>query len=189
MNLQNVSFIALLTVVSLVFLGLMADFLQPIFWAATLAVIFHPVFVRLLIMFRQRRSIAAMLTLLVICLTVLLPAWFVASSVINEASLLYMRIQSGEIEPGEALVWLQSTLPPVNAFLERIGITPEQLSQNLSAAAMKASQFIGTAAIKTGQNAVRFSVMFILMLYVLFFFPSRRRRSPRCNSSRFTTGR
>ncbi len=170
MNLQNASFIVLLAVVSLTFFGLLEDFFQPIFWAATLAVIFHPVFTRVMLMFRQHRSVAAFVTLLIICLTVLLPAWFVASAVVNEAALLYARIQSGEIDPSKALEWLQTTLPPVNAFLDRIGLSPDQLSENLSSAAITASQFIGSVAFKAGQNAVRFSVMFLLMLYVLFFF-------------------
>ena len=59
MNLQKVSFIALLTAVSLAFLGLLADFLQPVFWAATLAVLFHPVFTKLLHLTRNRRALTA----------------------------------------------------------------------------------------------------------------------------------
>ena len=42
MNFQTASFIGLLTLVTLVFFGLVADFAQPIFWAAILAVIFYP---------------------------------------------------------------------------------------------------------------------------------------------------
>ena len=169
MNLQNISFIVLLSVVSLAFVGLLIDFLHPIFWAATLAVLFHPVFTRLLRFFSQKRSLAAFLTLLLICFTVLLPAWFVASSVVSEASILYTRIETGEINPAILFDWVRANLPAVNAFFERIGVTAEEVKANLSGAAIKGSQYVGSLAIKAGQNAVRFSIMFCLMLYVLYF--------------------
>ena len=71
MNLETRSFLILLVAVTLAFLALLADFAQPIFWAAALAVIFHPVHIRVLARVGRRQSIAALLTLLVIILTVL----------------------------------------------------------------------------------------------------------------------
>jgi predicted PurR-regulated permease PerM len=170
MNLQNVSFIALLAAVSLAFVGLLSDFLQPIFWAATLAVLFYPVYTPLLDLTRGRRGLAAGLTLIVICCTVLAPAWFMVSSVISEAALLFVRINSGEINIGATINWLQSSLPAVNTFFDSIGITSEEINRNLTSAAIKSSQFIGTLTLQAGQNAVRFGAMFFLMLYVLFYF-------------------
>lgn len=170
MNLQTASFIGLLAIVTIAFFGLLADFIQPIFWAATLAVLFHPVFVRVQALTRGRESASAFLTLIVICITVLIPAWFIAAAVVSEAAALYDRVQSGDINPAGVLEWLRSVLPVVNDLLDRAGITPEQVKENLSTAAVTGSRFIGSLAITAGQNAVRFSVMFFLMLYVLYFF-------------------
>ena len=77
MNLETRSFIALLLLVTVLFGVLVVDFFQPVFWAAALAVIFHPVENRILAAGGGRKSVAAFLTLLVICLTVILPLWFV----------------------------------------------------------------------------------------------------------------
>ncbi|MDP6436557.1 MAG: AI-2E family transporter [Gammaproteobacteria bacterium] len=170
MNLQNASFIGLLALVTLAFLGLLADFVQPIFWAATLAVLFHPAFIRILAVVKDRNSPAAFLTLLLICITVIIPTWFIASAVVTEATGLYDRIESGEINPAVWLDWLRSRLPAVNNLLDRAGITSEEVKANLSSAAVTGSRFIASLAITAGQNAVRFSVMFFLMLYVLYFF-------------------
>ena len=41
-SIQDWFFLGLVILVTLAFFGLLADFFQPIFWAATLAVIFHP---------------------------------------------------------------------------------------------------------------------------------------------------
>jgi predicted PurR-regulated permease PerM len=170
MNIQNGAFIGLLTLVTLAFFGLLADFVQPIFWAATLGVIFFPVHKRLLQLVRQRQSIAAGLTLVVICITVIIPMWFITSSVANEAALLYGKVQSGQISPDKALEWGRSHAPSTVAMLNKVGITIDEIKDGLSTAAIKGSQFIGSLAITAGQNAVRFGVMFFLMLYVLFFF-------------------
>jgi predicted PurR-regulated permease PerM len=170
MTLQNAAFIGLLTLVTLAFFGLLADFVQPIFWAATLAVLFHPVEARLSRLLPKRDSVAALLTLVVICITVIIPAWFIASAVVSEASAFYERVESGAIDPSGVIEWMRSKLPVVNGLLDRLGITQDEVKGNLSTAAVKGSQFVGSLAITAGQNAVRFSVMFFLMLYVLFFF-------------------
>jgi predicted PurR-regulated permease PerM len=170
MTLQYAAFLGLLTAVTLAFFGLLLDFVQPIFWAATLAIIFNPAHTRILALVKSRPSIAAFLTLLLIIITVLIPAWFIASSVVVEASTLYTRVQSGEVNPASVLDWARGSLPVVNDFLDRIGVTPEDVKAKLSAVAIQGSQFIGSLAITAGQNAVRFGVMFFLMVYVLYFF-------------------
>ncbi|MBS93993.1 MAG: AI-2E family transporter [Chromatiales bacterium] len=170
MNLQNASFIGLLALVTFAFFGLLADFVQPIFWAATLTVLFHPAYTRFLGIVKGRKSPAALLTLMLICITVIIPAWFIASAVVTEAADLYGRVESGEINPAVVLEWLRSSLPAVNELLDRAGITPEEVKANLSSAVVTGSRFIGSLAITAGQNAVRFSIMFFLMLYVLYFF-------------------
>jgi len=170
MTLQKAAFIALLMAVTLAFFGLLADFVQPIFWAATLAVIFNPAKIRVLRWVKGRQSVAAFLTLLFIVVTVLIPAWFIAAAVVSEASSFYTRVNSGEVNPAGVLDWLRGSLPVVNDFLDRIGASPQDLKEKLSAAAVQGSQFVGSLAITAGQNAVRFGVMFFLMIYVLYFF-------------------
>lgn len=170
MNIQKASFIALLALVTLAFFGLLADFLQPVFWAAILAIIFQPahrLFRRNVL--QRSPSLAALLTLLLILVAVIVPAGLVASAVVNEASIFYARIESGEIDPAQWLVWLREKAPELYALLERFGITPADVRENLSSAAVTGSQFVASLAITAGQNVVRFSVMFFLMLYVLYF--------------------
>lgn len=170
MTLQKAAFIGLLTAATLAFFGLLADFVQPIFWAATLAVIFNPAKIRALSLVKGRQSIAAFLTLMLIIVTVLIPAWFIAAAVVSEASAFYTRVQSGEVNPAGVLDWLRGSLPLVNDLLDRIGASPQDLKEKLSAAAVQGSQFVGSLAITAGQNAARFSVMFFLMIYILYFF-------------------
>ena len=68
------------------------------------------------------------------------------------------------------LNWARDSLPFINDLLDRIGITPEEITATISTFAIASSKFLGSWTVTAGQNIVRFTVMFLLMLYVLFFF-------------------
>ena len=168
--LQYSFFIGLVVLVTLAFLGLLSDFAQPIFWAATFGVVFHPLQTYLERLLHGRTSLAAMLTVIIVFFTVIIPALLIASVVVREAADFYARVQSGEINPQALLTWLQSLLPQMGDFVERIGFDIDGIGKNLTAAAVAGSRFVGSMALTAGQNAARFLVMFFLMLYLLFFF-------------------
>ena len=168
-KIQNAFFIGLLILVSVAFLGLLSGFFQPIFWAAIVGIIFLPVQHFLERKLAGRATLAALLTVILIFVTVLLPAMVIASAVVNEAAVLYGMIQRGEIDPGAVLRWLQEQTPQLTERAESLGIDVGGLPEKLSAAAIKGTQFIGQLALTAGQNVAGFLVMFFLMLYLLFF--------------------
>ncbi len=168
--LQYSFFIGLVVLVTLAFMGLLSDFAQPIFWAATFGVVFHPLQNYLERLLNRRNSLAAMLTVMIIFFTVIIPALFIASAVAREAADFYARVQSGEINPQALLQWVQLMLPEVGAFAAGIGFDIDGIGENLTAAAVAGSRFIGSMALTAGQSAALFLVMFFLMLYLLFFF-------------------
>jgi predicted PurR-regulated permease PerM len=170
MNLQNAAFIGLLTGVTLAFFGLLADFIQPIFWAATLTVLFAPVQQRIQTLLSQHPSLVAFLTLCFICVTVIIPLWFIASAFASQAASIYSQVESGQINAEQLLEWTRTNTPLVLEALDKIGVTVDEIKDGISTAAITSSQFIASLALTAGQNAVRFAVMFFLMLYILFFF-------------------
>jgi len=170
MSLQQSFFISTLLVVTLAFLWLISGFMMPIFWAATLAIIFYPVQQKAEAVLGERRSLASLLTLLVILFTVIVPTMLLVSAVASEAATLYSRIDSGELNPTSVIDWVQRMMPQAIAWLDEIGVDVDNIKQKLSQLAVTGSQFVGTLALTVGQNAVRFTVMFFLMLYLLFFF-------------------
>ena len=166
---QNRFFIGLLLVVSVGFAALLSGFFQPIFWAAIFGIIFMPVQQFLERKLGDRVSLAAVLTVLLIFFTVLLPAMLIASAVVNEATVLYGMIQRGEIDPGAALRWIQEQTPALTERARTMGVDVDSLPEKLQAAAVKGTQFVGQLALTAGQNVARFLVMFFIMLYLLFF--------------------
>ena len=162
-------FIGLLIAASIAFFALLLRFWQPIFWAAVIGILFRPVQTRLTSRLRGRASLAAVLTVVLIFFTVLVPAMLLASAVTVEAAGVYGRIQSGEIDLGALIRWLQNLVPQAGEWASRFGVNLNDLSQKLSSAAVKGSRFIASLALNAGQNVATFVVMFFLMLYLLFF--------------------
>jgi predicted PurR-regulated permease PerM len=166
---QKSFFIGLLILVSVAFIAMLSGFFQPIFWAATVGILFRPVERLLEKRLAGRQSLAAVLTVILIFFTVLAPAMLIASAVAGEAADIFARIQRGELDPGAVLRWTQEMTPELSAWAEKIGVDVDQMPDRLTSAAVKGSQFIGALALTAGQNVARFLVMFVLMLYLLFF--------------------
>jgi predicted PurR-regulated permease PerM len=162
-------FLGLLSTASIGFFALLIGFWEPIFWAAVIGILFRPVQNRLAARLNGQVSLAAVLTVVLILFTVLVPAMLLASAVAAEAAGVYARIQSGELDFGAAVRWVQNLLPQAGEWTSRIGVDLNELIEKLSNAAVKGSQFIASLALSAGQNLASFVVMFFLMLYLLFF--------------------
>ena len=162
-------FIGLLVVATIAFGTLLLAFWQPIFWATVVGILFLPVQEWMEARLHGRASLASVLTVVVIFSTVIVPALLLATAVAAEATSLYARIQSGELDVGALVRWVQDLMPQAGIWAQKVGIDLAELPQKLSAVAVKGSQFIASLAISAGQNVARFVVLFFLMLYLLFF--------------------
>jgi predicted PurR-regulated permease PerM len=141
-----------------------------VLWALFLAIVFWPMHAhckRLV----HRPSLAALLTLLSIVVIVILPLTLVSVSVVQEASVLYQKTKSGELQPGQYLQQVLDGLPAwVQSILRRFGVTDiPALGRQLGSILSRSSQFVTTTLLGFGQNTLNFVVSFFIMLYVLFF--------------------
>jgi predicted PurR-regulated permease PerM len=175
-TIQHAAFLALVLLTSLAFVWLIQDFAQPLFWAAILAILFHPLYRWWFEVLGHRASLAAVVTLLGIIVMVILPLSLIGLAVTREAAGLYDRIAAGEINVQTPIRVIERTLPMVAEYLARFGIDGQRISQGLSSAAVTTSRFVASQALNIGQDAFRFSVLFFLMLYLLFFFLRDGRR-------------
>lgn len=166
-TIQHASFIAILVIVTFAFLGMIRDFYQPIFWAAVLAVLFHGLQIRFRRWLRGRSSLAAVLSMMVIFLIVIVPLFFVALAVTREAVGLYERLASGK---SDLQGIIERGLPIVTEYAERYGVDLQRVQERLSEAAVAASRFIASQLVSIGQVTAEFLLKFLLMLYILFFF-------------------
>ncbi|MGI9309194.1 MAG: AI-2E family transporter, partial [Gammaproteobacteria bacterium] len=138
--LQNSFFLGLLVVVSVAFVALLADFFQPIFWAATFSIIFYPLHKRIRSRIGNHESVAALITVLLIFCTVIVPALLIGAELAREAADLYTRIETGEVDPGALIRWAEELLPQARQWTERLAIDMEQMRKNVTSAVVNGSQ-------------------------------------------------
>ena len=168
-NVERAFFFALLLAITLAFLWLIRGFLQPIFWAVALGIIVYPVHAWILPRTRERESLAAALSVTLVVIVVILPLIGIAAAVTGEGAALYQRLDAGNV--GDTLYSRAAeSMPRIVALLERLGIDPTRLESQVSAAAIGASRFVASRALSIGQDTLRVTVFFFLMLYLLFFF-------------------
>lgn len=168
-TIENNAFLILVVLTTLTFLWLIRGFMQPLLWAVVLAITFRPLHERWLRVLGSRPAWAAASTLVSIVLLVIVPLLLVGSAVVQEASAVYGRIVSGEIDVRAPLGWLWDAMPRASEHLERLGVDANRLQQGLSSTALTVSRFLASRALVIGQDAVRVTAMLFLMLYVLFF--------------------
>jgi predicted PurR-regulated permease PerM len=169
-HVERAFFIALLLVVSLAFFWLIRGFVQPIFWAVALGIVVYPLHARLSSRLRGRESLAAGLSVLAVVVVVILPLIGIGAAVATEGSALYQRLEGGGLSVGSVFSRVQENVPRVGGIIERLGVDPARLEEQLQSAAVTVSRFIAQSAVAIGQGTLRGTVFFFLMLYLLFFF-------------------
>jgi predicted PurR-regulated permease PerM len=168
---EDRAFVFLLLAVSLAFAWILRPYFGAVLWATILAIVFTPLFRRLSKSMRPRRTLAALATVLIIVVLVILPLTLVTSLLLQEASGLYEKLQSGEIDFGRYFRQIFDALPSwATRHLDRFGLTDVgSLQEKLAASLRTSSQFLAAQALNIGQNTLAFIVSAFVMLYLLFF--------------------
>ena len=171
-RLEDSSFLFLLVLVSLAFFWVLWPYYGAVFWGSVLAILFNALFLRLLRKMPQKRTLAALLTLSIILVLVILPVGLISALLTQEAASVYQRVQSGKLSFGRYFQQIYDALPSwVNGILDRSGLDNLGLIQErVTSSLTQGSQFIAAQALSIGQNAFDFFVSFFIMLYLLFFF-------------------
>jgi len=167
---QRIFFAILLIAVTGTFIWLVRGFLQPIFWAVALCIVFFPLHQTISRLLKNRTSLAPALSVILIMLICIVPLGLLITAVAQEAADLYDRIRTNEINVAGAIDWLRQQLPAVVDTAERIGVDIQGLRSQLSSSAVTVSQFVATRAYAVGEDAIRITIYFFLMLYLLYFF-------------------
>ena len=165
------TFQILLVAASLGFAWILLPFFGTIMWGAIIALLFAPVNRSLLARMPHRPTIAALLTLLLVLLIVILPFALVTTALAREGAALYHRMQSGEMNPESLFRTVFTALPGwVTDLLARFGLDdytdlPTRLAAGLSQA--------GESALFSSSVLVPLGLGFVMS--IAFFFWSKNR--------------
>ena len=131
---EDKAFLLLLAGVSAAFLLIVWPFYGAVFWAIVLAVLFMPLYRRTLRWMRHRPTIAALVTVLLVVLIVILPLTAIGALLAQEAASTYARIQAGELNFGRYFEQMLEALPTwmVNLLHASRLIDPAAMRERLS---------------------------------------------------------
>lgn len=171
LQIEDGGFVVIVLLVSLAFAWLTLPFFGAILWGVVAAILFAPVYRRILIQLGGRRNLSAAIAVLLILAVVILPAIAIGTALVNEAADLYERLRTGEIDLGRVLANFQQELPGwARGILARAEINDlESLQERLGTSVADGLQRLASQALGVGQGLLRFLASLGVMLYLTYF--------------------
>jgi predicted PurR-regulated permease PerM len=161
-------FAVLLLSVSLALVYILRVFAYPIFWAAVIAALAHPLYKKL-----QRRlksnNLSTAITLIIVTIVILLPLSIIGTLMVTESLGLYETFVDNKGNIGNSAQQLVTALAH-NPYLQRLDINDQIIADKIKEASTEIGKFIFTTVTSFTQDSFKFLLMFIIMLYTLFFF-------------------
>jgi predicted PurR-regulated permease PerM len=171
-NLRTAFVLLLVAAVTVLFLAVTWPFLKPLLLGALLAGLFYPLYRWITRLLGGRKSLGAVVTLLVLFILVLGPL----------SAFLGIVVQQALSISDQAIPWLQQHFSAASTFnvhdwlVQRFPAladyvpAQEQLLQNVGAAAKSAGAFLVTVLSRMTATTAAFILNLFVMLYAMFFF-------------------
>lgn len=165
------SLLFLVLAATALFLLILWPFFGAVCWAVFIAIVFWPMHQRFLHGSHGRRNVAALASLTVILLIVILPLAMVTASITSEASVMIEKLRSGEIQLAQYFQTFINALPEwARGMLQRFGMTDlAMLQQKIMTSVSTSGQMLTQRVVGIGQVTLDFVVAFFVMLYIVFF--------------------
>jgi len=168
---ETIGFGAVLAGVSLAMAYVSWPFLSAIVWAVIAGIVFRPLFLKMLNFTKGQEGKAALLTLFVIVVAVVLPLALIGSVVVDQAASLYFAMQSQDVDVAYYFASIQEGLPTrLSQILDSSGYGDlERVKEKVADLVQSSLGVIASQALSIGSNALSFVLSFGVGLYVSFF--------------------
>jgi predicted PurR-regulated permease PerM len=170
-GLEDKAFLLLVVAVSFAFAWILWPFFGAVLWGTILAIVFAPLYRRQMKFMGQRRTLAALATVVIVLLIVILPILVIGGLLVQEAISVYGRFSSGELNFGRYFAQVFSAIPGwMRDILDRFGLSNlGAMQERFSTGLMYGGQFIAGKALNIGQDTFDLLVNLCIVLYLLFF--------------------
>ncbi len=168
---ENKAFVVLVVLATLAFGWVLSPFLGAMFWAVVIAIVFHPLYERLLVALDSRPNLASLATVVIVVLIVVIPLLLIAVAIVQEATAVVANIQSDDMALQDLFQNVQAVLPQwLTSILTRFGFTDlEAIRTSIASALSGWVQAIAPQVFSIGQSTVNFFISLFAMLYLTFF--------------------
>jgi len=164
-------FLLVVAGLTIAFCWVILPFYGAVLWGSALALLFEPLYVRFLRRMKGRRNLAALATLAIILLVVILPLTLVAISLVKELTTLYQLVKTGQVNFGSYFAQIVAAMPTwASSALERLGLDDLSLLQaKVTSAITTRGEALAGRAVNIGGNVLDLVVEFAVAMYLLFF--------------------
>ena len=166
---SRVFLLVLVVGISVLFFAMIRNFVMAILLAGIFASLSHPLYRRLCGLFRGRRQIASIITLLLIVLVILVPLGsllgVVTAEAISVGESIAPWVQQKLNNPDEIVVWLQQ-----QPYYDRIAPYEDDILKKAGEAVSFLSRFLVNGVSMATSGTIHFFFMLAVMLYAMFFF-------------------
>ncbi len=170
-QLEQASFLLLVAGVTLLLLAIAWPFASPVLWAGLAAIMFQPLYQRVLRQVKGRANTAAIISLTIIFFAVLVPALIIGTLVVEEAARVVFGLRAGDINIASWFDAIYAALPEsLRTGIANAGFSDfSSLQARLQALLGESAGLIAQQAVSIGSGAFGFVLAFGLGLYVSYF--------------------
>jgi len=168
---EDLGFIVLVVIITLAFAYLLAPYFGAVLWGVVAAIMFQPATKQLSKRMGGRPNLAASIILLALIALFVVPTILLGINLVNEATVLYGKISSGEIDIAKIFANLEAGLPgSARKLVDRYGLTDfETLRRQFGTGIASGLQTVAGRLLTVGQGALSFLAALAVMLYLSFF--------------------
>lgn len=166
----TIIFLVALSAVTLWFCYLIArPFLEPVFFAVVLVIVFHPLHARLHRHIRSE-SAAALLSTLCALLTIIIPAFLLSAALRNELTAVYQSLSAGGAQDGGLIMRALQLLEKARMWLGKyVDLSQVDLRAELSDRLQQFSSFLLSQLAGFAGDVTSFAVAAVISFFTLFY--------------------
>lgn len=167
-SIQQLFFFGLLTSSTIIFLYMLGGYLVTVLWAVVIAIVFYPVYEYLKKQLKGKASVAALSTVLLVVVVVLVPLLTVGGMLVSESVGVYDALTKENVDLASS--GILARVATVTAYVESYGISQLNIEDKLREWGASFSQTVASTLVIFSQGTISFLIQTVLMLYLLFFF-------------------
>ena len=170
-DIERGGFVLFLALATLALIFVVWPFATPLLWAMLAAIMFQPLYQRILGWRPERENQAALLTLGVIFVAVIVPGFVIGGMVVDQAAAMFGALRSGQVDIAGWVEQIVAALPAtLQSSIEESGWTDlSQLRERAQEVVEASIGLLAQQAISIGSGALGFLLAFGVGLYVTYF--------------------
>jgi predicted PurR-regulated permease PerM len=145
-------------------------FLTDIFIAIVLAMVFYPLYKKILKMCRRLRIVSAIITLLIIILVILVPVTFLSGVITGQSLDLYQKMSAG-LQDGTFKKMIEVKVSHFSHYFDRwhLDLQTIRLEEQVGSALKTLSEFIYNQLASLAKGLVGIIFDMVIVLFICFF--------------------